>query len=112
MSDARQSMSSFGTQTAAIAAAGYSRPTTTVLNSTLSYDGTNWTALSSPANVNTTRSGLAGSGTQTAGLATGGNSSPYKQTEEWDGSAWTNQNSTVSEHKNVINQQLGTNKCF
>jgi len=107
MSDARQSMASFGTQTAAIAAAGYSKPTTTNLNTTLSYDGTNWTALSSPANVNTTRSGLAGSGTQTAGLATGGNSSPYKQTEEWDGSAWTNQNSTIVEHKNVINQQLG-----
>ena len=59
MSDARQSMSSFGTQTAAIAAAGYSRPTTSNLGTTLSYDGTNWTALSSPANVTTTRSGLA-----------------------------------------------------
>jgi hypothetical protein len=107
MSDARQSMSSFGTQTAAIAAAGYSKPTTSNLGTTLSYDGTNWTALSSPANVTTTRSGLAGSGTQTAGLATGGNTSPHKQTEEWDGSAWTNQNVTNTEHKNVGNQQLG-----
>jgi len=108
MSDARQSMSSFGTQTAAIAAAGYSKPTTSNLGTTLSYDGTNWTALSSPANVTTTRSGLAGSGTQTAGLATGGNTSPHKQTEEWNGSAWTNQNVTNTEHKNVGNQQLGT----
>ena len=108
MSDARQNMASFGTQTAAIAAAGYSRPTTSNLNTTLSYDGTNWTALSSPANVNTTRSGLGGSGTQTAGLATGDNNSPYKTTEEWDGSAWTTQNSTSTDHKNVINQQLGT----
>ena len=105
--EVRQSMSSFGTQTAAIAASGYNRPATSNFSTTVSYDGTNWTTLSAPSNVNTARSALAGSGTQTAGLATGGNTSPYGQTEEWDGSTWTTSNSTNDEHRNAVSSQLG-----
>jgi hypothetical protein len=103
----RQDMSSFGTQTAAILASGRDRPGSVTYSTTLSYNGTSWTALGSPANVNTARIALSGSGTQTAGLATGGNSSPYKQTEEWNGSTWTSQNSSINEHNNVQSSQLG-----
>jgi len=103
----RQDMSSFGTQTAAILASGRNRPGSVTYSTTLSYNGTSWTALGSPANVNTARIALSGSGTQTAGLATGGNTSPYKQTEEWNGSAWTSQNSSINEHENVQSSQLG-----
>ena len=104
----RQAGCGFGTQTAAINAAGYDRgPPVTNYATTLSYDGTNWTVLNSPSNVNTPRSYASGTGTQTAGLMSGGNTSPNKQTEEWNGSTWSNVTSSTSSHVNATQSSMG-----
>ena len=72
----------FGTQTAAIVAGGYDG--TSLLSSTISYNGTSWTAVNSLSG--SARYVAAASGTQTAGVISGGYFPPVGNvTEEWDG---------------------------
>lgn len=88
---------SFGTQTAAIAATGFtdSGGSVPAKTTTQSYDGTDWTVVNP---VNTARVDVGGAGTQTAGMIAGGNlftapsATPDPMsgaTEEWDGTNWT-----------------------
>jgi hypothetical protein len=91
MNTGRYLLGAGGTQTAALAFAGYDSPSG-IVNVTEEYDGNSWTN-SNP--VNTARYQLAGAGTQTAGLAAGGRTysgtfSPSAATEEYDGNNWTN----------------------
>jgi hypothetical protein len=90
---ANQDLASFGTQTAAIGAGGYSVPYT---NAAYGYNGSSWTNL---PNINTART-AEGAGTQTAGVIFGGNAPPadafQNATEEWNGSSWTAVNNMVS----------------
>ena len=74
-----------GTLTAGLIFGGHS-PNTTTFNTTFEYDGTDWTA---GGNINTARFSLAGAGTQTAGLAFGGNPGSKNESEEYNGTAWT-----------------------
>ena len=93
MNNPRSYVAGFGLQTAAIAVGG-GGPGTAV---TESYDGTNWTNLSSPSNVPGILFTNASCGTQTAGIIFGGGyldgfgkpPGPQAVTLEWDGSSWT-----------------------
>jgi len=93
MNNSRSYVAGFGLQTAAIAVGG-GGPGTAV---TESYDGTNWTNLSSPSNVPGILFTNASCGTQTAGIIFGGGyldgfgkpPGPQAVTLEWDGSSWT-----------------------
>jgi hypothetical protein len=69
---------------------------TSYTGATEEYDGSTWTT--SPASLNTARSGLAGCGTQTAGLAFGGSTATAvtAATEEWNGAAPTTVTITAS----------------
>ena len=93
MNNVRSYVAGFGLQTAAIAVGG--APASPVILTTESWDGTNWTNLSSPSNVPVGMFTNAGAGTQTAGLIFGGanvsDSPPGAQstTIDWNGSAWT-----------------------
>ena len=91
MNNTRSYVGGFGLQTAAIATGG--GPGTAV---TESYDGTNWTNLSSPSNAPGNLFLQAGCGTQTAGVIFGGKflndtpaPGPQAITLEWNGSSWT-----------------------
>jgi len=96
MNTARASMASIGsTQTAAIAAGGYGGvPQASFGAAAESYNGSSWTSISGV----TPREQLEGCGTQTAGLICGGLDQPggagndTGKTEEWNGSAWSEQN--------------------
>ena len=86
-----------GTLTAGLAYGGYNAAQTASSTRTVSYDGTNWTALPTPG-ADTNVAGnftLGGGGTQTAAIFSGGG--PYTgargtSTETFDGSSWTSQN--------------------
>jgi len=88
MATGRRMMMSFGTQTAAVGAAGYTNtPSASFPMATELYNGTSWTAGN---NVNSPPGDVlagAGVGTQTAGLGFGG----YVQTTAryYDGTNWT-----------------------
>ncbi len=85
----RVQLNSFGTQTAAIIAGGY---TTALSDVVEQYNGSSWTEI---AEINDARSNEAGtgSGTTTAGLIYGGNTpGGTGNTESWNGSAWTEVN--------------------
>ena len=89
----RQINQGLGTQTAALAFGGMGAPgVSTQLDGTESWNGSSWTALSSPANLNTGKHNMGCTGTQTAGLKFGGNASYSNATESWNGSAWTSKN--------------------
>ena len=86
---ARRVLGGVGTQTAALAFAGYVGPATTA--ATESWNGTSWT------NVNAmpfARMQLGGSGLQTAGLAFAGTTTDPStftaSTESWNGTSWSN----------------------
>ena len=82
---------SFGTQTAGVVCGGSSPTASNYQTTSFEYDGEGWTA--SPGSMNQGRHYIAGSGTQTAGLIAGGDKgSPGKSdnTEEYNGSTWTN----------------------
>jgi hypothetical protein len=82
---------SLGTQTAGLAFGGSAPTTSNYLATSYEYDGEGWTA--SPGSMNQGRHYIAGSGTQTAGLAAGGDKGgPGKSdnTEEYNGSTWSN----------------------
>ena len=77
-----------GTQTAAIVAGGYGGTPVPYTAQTATYDGSSWTALSSPSNLNTARAYGSMCGPQTAALLVSGQPTPGS-VESWDGSAWT-----------------------
>ena len=80
------SKATFGTQTAAAAAGGYSTSDTTI-NTAEEYNGTAWTAVT--AMPQATRSAM-GMGGQTSGLVAGGeDSTVLTNTQEYDGTNWT-----------------------
>ena len=77
-----------GTQTAAIVAGGYGGTPVPYTAQTATYDGSSWTALSSPSNLNTARAYGSMCGPQTAALLVSGQPTPGS-VESWNGSAWT-----------------------
>ena len=101
---AQNLFASFGSQTAAVAAAG-TLPAPTG-NSTQLWNGSAWTT--SPATVNTARFDLAGSGSQTSGLIFGGATPPASpphtvssSSESWNGSAWTSTPSLITARRAI-----------
>jgi hypothetical protein len=87
---------SAGTQTAAIAAGGENEPGDK-LTSTFEYDGSSWTT---GGNLNAGKRENAGAGTQTAALSMGGDLPPYTgQTEEYNGSSWSEQNDLMQQRE-------------
>tara|TARA_R100000234_G_C4954797_1_gene159030 strand:- start:29 stop:880 length:852 start_codon:yes stop_codon:yes gene_type:complete len=85
MSTARRLLTGSGTQTAALASAGYAPPSNT--NAVEEYNGSSWT---NGTGVSVARRVPAGGGTQTAGIIFGGYSTTTEnKTEEYDGSSWT-----------------------
>ena len=81
----------FGTQTASIAAGGYSYPPNTFSDITESWNGTSWTNL--PATSGNSGFYKTGTGTQTAGLVVGFGTT---QNQYWNGSAWTTNPATMN----------------
>jgi hypothetical protein len=110
--DGKSHRKSVGTQNAQILFAGANPPPSDVeSNSTISeevkcYDGTSWTA--SPATTNTEVIARGGVGLQNAAIAFGGGqySSPANSSancdnsEEWDGTTWTEGNNTTVSRTN------------
>ena len=87
-------MSGFGTQTAALAAAGSDGTTQVALVE--EYNGTSWSEVN---NVNTARNGLAGGGVQTAGLIFGGLTTDPAltgATETYDGTTFSTSSSMAT----------------
>lgn len=84
-----------GTSTAGLAFGGYNAAQTASSARTVSYDGTDWTALPTPgSDTNTARNFTrGGGGPQTAAIFSGGSPPNAGETEAWDGSSWTTQNS-------------------
>jgi hypothetical protein len=66
-------------------------------------------------NMNTARSGLAGTGTQTAALGASGeipgSPSVTAATEEYDGTNWTNSNN-MNTARDFIRRSRNSNSCF
>ena len=88
---AKRSQATFGTQTAAVNAAGLTTNPGTFFSTSEEYDGSSWT---SGGSVNTARGSHSGSGTLTAGLIFGGSTGPgnpgrSNATEEYDGTSFT-----------------------
>ena len=96
MPTALRDMSGFGTQTAFVGCAGYD-PATPNTGNTYEYDGSNWT---SGGTMNVARDGTSVhfGGVLTAGLVNGGGTPPYKQTEEYNGTSWSNANASSQHH--------------
>ena len=73
----------------------------TTPTSTNTYDGSTWTNLGAPSNLNLSRSNTWLVGSSTAGLAWGGiipgPGTRTNVTEEWNGSAWTTSPGTISD---------------
>ena len=96
LNTARYDTGAFGTNTAAIAASGYSTAPT---GNVESWNGTSWAEVN---NVNTTRYGMAAAGIQTAGLifaGVGGGTA----TESFNGTNWT----TVNPLNQSSNEKAG-----
>jgi len=107
MNTGRDSFSSFGLQTAAIAVAGYITPT--LQNKTEEYNGTSWTEKN---NCLTARRLSSGAGTTTAGIFFGGLALPTSTnldlTEIWNGTSWTEANDLTSARRNAGSAKDGT----
>ena len=85
------STSMFGTQNAAIMAGGQAlSPGPAPTANTLEYGGLSWISL--PTLASGARKSLGGCGTTTAGLVFGGFPPTTGNTEEWNGSSWSEQN--------------------
>ena len=101
---ARYGMGSFGIQTAAVGAGGYTGPPNGKSNKTEEYNGSGWAA---GGDTNQTIHNRGGAGTLTAGLVFGA-SSPYPgATEEYNGSAWT-ESGDLNDGRAVYEGQAGT----
>ena len=85
LNTSREYVGAAGLQTAGLAFGGYTG--TAYTGATEEYDGSSWT--SSPASLNTARGNAATGGTQTAAILAGGNGN-QQQTEDWNGTTWTN----------------------
>ena len=82
--DGRAFMTGLGTQTAAVGVGG----APSFVTNSESYNGSSW---SEGNNINTARGNAMAAGTQTAGLLFGGyNGSSLANTENYDGTSWTN----------------------
>ena len=80
-----------GTQTAALISGGYGgAPGSAYLDATSTYNGSSWTALSAPSNLQDSRFSATATGTSTAGLMLAGIGGAGK-VESWNGSAWSEQ---------------------
>ena len=80
-----------GTQTAALISGGYGGgPGSAYLDATSTYNGSSWTALSSPSNLQDSRFSATATGTSTAALMMAGTGGAGK-VESWNGSAWSEQ---------------------
>jgi hypothetical protein len=91
LSTARNTIAGAGIQTAALASGGYGGPPgSAYLDTTCTYDGSNWTALSSPSNLLDSRFASTMTGTQTAAIMFNGVGGGTK-VESWNGSAWSEQ---------------------
>ena len=80
--------SGFGTQTAALIAAGQN-PTPAASTKVESWDGTSWTETT---DITTARNGACVSGSQSSGIlmcGSDGVSGPVTNVEQWNGSSWT-----------------------
>ena len=90
-----------GTSTAGLAFGGFSP--SAVINTSEHWDGTNWTT---SGNMNTARMGVTGAGTQSNAVAFGGINYPasvyYANTEDYNGSTWTN-GASMSAVRNMYN---------
>ena len=80
---AKQALTGFGIQTAAVGAAGY---TTTHVNTSEEYNGSSWTA---SGNLTNSKANLGGFGVQTAGAVAAGSPTFFAGTEEYNGSTWS-----------------------
>ena len=94
MNTARSTLGGAGTSTAALAFNGGPQANVSPnIYTTESWDGSSWTALSSPSNTNTAGEGSGSSGSQTSAITFGASvyasSGPTARTELWNGSAWT-----------------------
>ena len=87
MNEARTQLSGAGTQTQAIAIAGYNDSNSNTAKTEL-YDGISWTEVN---DVNTARRDGAANGTYTSALTYGGNNEAT-ETESWNGTNWTEVN--------------------
>ena len=88
-----------GTQTSALCSAGY---TGSYITTTCTYDGTNWTALAGPSDMNAGRFAGTTCGTQTSAVMFGG-TSPVGSglVESWDGSTWSEEAATFNTPRNA-----------
>ena len=85
-------MANVGTQTASLCAGGSNNPGSENVNITQEGNGTGF---SQGGNLNTERRGCAGFGVQTSAVCFGGYTTTYdNNTEEYNGTAWTNGNDT------------------
>ena len=97
-----------GTQTAAVAAGGYSESPAGNKTATEEYNGSAWAT--GNAMVGTARDGGAAAGIQTAAIAFGGNQSGAKKlVEDYDGNSWSAGTALTSDHGRCMGAQSGTN---
>ena len=112
LNTARFGLGAFGTQTAAYVAGGNTSPGGGTTAVTESYNGTSWTSLSSPANLATSRQGMTQGtlGPGSAGLMFGGSSGVtiLAATEEWNGSAWSEQSDLSTARYHVLGAGVQT----
>ena len=88
-----------GIQTSALCSAGY---TGSYITTTCTYDGTTWTALGAPSNMNASRFAGTTVGTQTAAVMFAGTSpSGTGLVESWDGSTWSEEAATFNTPRNA-----------
>jgi hypothetical protein len=88
-----------GTQTSALCSSGY---TGSYITTTCTYDGTSWTALGAPSNMNAARFAGTTVGTQTAAVMFQGTSpSGTDLVESWDGSTWTEEAASLNTPRNA-----------
>ena len=96
-----------GTQTAVVAAGGYSESPAGNKTATEKYDGTTWTT-GNPM-VGIARDGGGCAGIQTAAIGFGGNQAgSQKLVEEYDGTSWTAATALTSDHARCFSSQTGT----
>ena len=97
-----------GTQTAAVAAGGYSESPAGNKTATEEYNGSAWAT--GNAMVGTARDGGAAAGIQTAAIAFGGNQAGTKKlVEDYDGNSWSAGTALTSDHGRCMGAQSGTN---
>jgi hypothetical protein len=104
----RRYISGFGIQTATIAAGGFTSPPAANRNNSEEYNGSTWTA---GPTINNARNGLSGTGTTSAGLIFAGSPQTLNGgfTEEWNGTAWSEQND-MSVKRSQVGRVAGGNQ--